>query len=139
MASSSLVSIASLFECSLILTSVYNVICVYCNIIIAASDWTLGEASLPLSVILGTFGICATLLGKWQIKAGPRKSMALSSVVFGAGVALGGLGIQLHSLPLLYFGYGVLAGVGTALAYTPPVQTLMQWFPDRKGMLLQTV
>ena len=65
--------------------------------------------------------------------------MALSSVVFGAGVALGGLGIQLHSLPLLYFGYGVLAGVGTALAYTPPVQTLMQWFPDRKGMLLQTV
>jgi hypothetical protein len=28
----------------------------------------------------------------------------------------------------------VLGGTGIGLAYTPPVQTLMQWFPDKKGI-----
>ena len=64
--------------------------------------------------------------------------MALASVVFGSGVALGGLAIHLHSLPLLYLGYGVLAGTGLGLAYTPPLQLLLQWFPDKKGILLYT-
>ena len=43
------------------------------------------------------------------------------------------VGIHYHLLPLLYLGYGVLGGAGVGLAYTPPVQTLMQWFPDKKG------
>jgi hypothetical protein len=33
--------------------------------------------------------------------------------------------IQLYTLPLL-------SGIG--LAYTPPIQTLISWFPDKKGM-----
>ncbi|CAM6000693.1 unnamed protein product [Sphagnum balticum] len=51
----------------------------------AASDWGLGEAALPLSIVLGTFGLSATLFGKWQLKVGPRKSMAYASVAFGSG------------------------------------------------------
>ena len=95
----------------------------------------LEEAAMPLSIVLGTFGLSATLFGKWQLKVGPRKSMALASVAFGSAVVLGGAAIQLHSLPLLYLGYGVLGGIGIGLAYTPPVQTLMQWFPDKKGIV----
>ncbi|CAN0536930.1 unnamed protein product, partial [Ectocarpus sp. 8 AP-2014] len=38
------------------------------------------------------------------------------------------------SLPLLYGGYGVLAGTGLGLAYTPPIQTLMGWFPDKRAL-----
>lgn len=47
---------------------------------------------------------------------------------------LGAVGIHLHMLPLLYAGYGLMAGTGIGLAYTPPIQTLMQWYPDRKGI-----
>lgn len=84
--------------------------------------------------IVGCFGVTASLVGKWQSKVGMRKTMVLGSAVFGTSVALGGLAIHIHSLPLLYLGYGVLGGLGIALSYTPPVQALVHWFPDRKGI-----
>ena len=37
-------------------------------------------------------------------------------------------------LYLLYFGYGVVGGVGLGLGYVSPVSTLIRWFPDRRGM-----
>ena len=68
------------------------------------------------------------------MKVGARKAMAAASIAFGGGLTLGAAGLYLHSLPLLYLGYGFLGGTGIGLAYTPPVQTLMQWFPDKKGI-----
>lgn len=114
-------------------------------------------------------GVSAGLVGSWQLKVGPRKAMAAAAVAFGGGLVIGSAGIYLHSLPLLYLGYGFLGGtglnlpvgisskfsidnelefshlnllgcyciiisLGIGLAYTPPVQTLMQWFPDKKGI-----
>lgn len=100
----------------------------------AAADWSLMQTALPLSIVFVFHGLSSSLIGKWQVEAGPRKSMALASFVFGGALALGSAGVYLHSLPLLYLGYGVLGGIGIGLGYTPPVQTLMQWFPDRKGI-----
>ena len=39
-----------------------------------------------------------------------------------------------HQLWLLYLGYGVLSGCGVGIAYTPPLQALIEWFPDRRGL-----
>ena len=100
----------------------------------ASSDWTLGEAAFPMSLVFLFQGASAAVLGGWQMKVGARKSMAAASVCFGGGLIIGALGIHLHSLPLLYLGYGVLGGTGIGLAYTPPVQALMEWFPDKKGI-----
>lgn len=49
------------------------------------------------------------------------------------GFALAGLGVHLHSLPLLYMGYGFFGGIGIGLGYVPAVKNLMGWFPDRVG------
>lgn len=98
----------------------------------AATDWTLGEAALPLSFAFICQGIVASSLGTWQMKIGTRKSMAIASVCFGGGMMMGAAGVYLHSLPLLYIGYGVLGGTGMGLSYTPPIQALMEWFPDKK-------
>ncbi|XP_063721905.1 oxalate:formate antiporter-like [Symsagittifera roscoffensis] len=100
----------------------------------AANDWTLAQVSLPMSVVFFLHGLSAALLGKWQMKVGPRVAMGLSGMCFGGGFALTGLGSYLHSLPLIYLGFGVLSGTGLGLAYTPPIQALMGWFPDRKGV-----
>ena len=97
----------------------------------AAADWTLMETALPLSLVFVMHGVGATLFGKWQIKAGVRTALAASAVAFGGGLMLGAAGIHYHSLPLLYAGYGFMGGSGIGLGYTPPVQTLMQWFPDK--------
>ena len=100
----------------------------------AASDWTLMESAFPISIVFLVLGLSASVAGKWQIKVGARHAIAVSALTFGGGLVAGAAGIHMHSLPLLYVGYGCMAGTGLGLAYTPPVQTLMQWFPDKKGI-----
>jgi MFS family permease len=100
----------------------------------AASDWTLMQAALPLSLVFVVHGMAASTLGAWQAKVGPKKCLLYSSMAFGGGMIGGALGVYFHSLPLLYTGYGVLAGIGLGLAYTPPIQTLISWFPDKKAL-----
>lgn len=100
----------------------------------ASSDWSLAEVSMPMSVVFCLHGLSAALLGKWQMKVGPRVSIGLAGLCFGGGFALSGLGAALHNLPLIYLGFGVLGGTGLGLAYTPPIQCLMDWFPDKKGV-----
>ena len=100
----------------------------------ASSDWSLAEVSMPMSVVFCLHGLSAALLGKWQMKVGQRVSIGLAGLCFGGGFALSGLGAALHNLPLIYLGFGVLSGTGLGLAYTPPIQCLMEWFPDKKGV-----
>lgn len=100
----------------------------------AAADWSLYECAFPLSIVFLMQGVGAAVFGKWQMRVGARKAMAFSGMAFGGGFMLGALGIHMHSLPLLYAGYGFLSGTGISLAYTPPIATLMEWFPDRKGI-----
>jgi len=42
--------------------------------------------------------------------------------------------VWLHSIWLLYLGYGVFGGIGLGFGYISPVKTLIRWFPDRPGM-----
>lgn len=100
----------------------------------AAADWSLYEAAFPLSIVFLMQGVSASVVGKWQMKVGARTALATSACAFGGGMMLGAAGIHYHSLPLLYAGYGFLGGTGIGLAYTPPVATLMEWFPDKKGV-----
>lgn len=54
--------------------------------------------------------------------------------MYGSGMLLGAAGVYMHQLPLLYLGYGAIAGCGMGIAYLPPVATLIRWFPDRRGL-----
>jgi MFS family permease len=58
----------------------------------------------------------------------------VAAVCWGGGYLVGGLGIMLHELWLVYLGYGVIGGCGLGLGYVSPVSTLIRWFPDRRGM-----
>eukprot|EP00501_MAST-03F_sp_TOSAG23-6_P000087 GSMAST32.ASY1.ANO1.89.1 assembled CDS len=105
-------------------------------VVSSASDWSLYECTMPISLVFAGQGISAALAGKWQIKVGPRVAQATASLCFGGGLCLGALGIYVlhtHQLWLLYLGYGILGGTGVGVAYTPPMQTLMEWYPKNKG------
>ena len=99
-----------------------------------AADWTLSQSCLPLSIVFVFLGGTAAALGPWQARVGHRTSLFAAAGCFGSGLAIGSAGIYLHSLPLLYTGYGALAGLALGLSYTPCISALMQWFPDKKGM-----
>lgn len=100
----------------------------------ASGDWDLSAVVWVFSVAIVFLGLAAAVAGRWLETVGPRMVGVVAACCWGGGFLLGGLGIALHQLWLLYLGYGVLGGVGLGLGYVSPVSTLIRWFPDRRGM-----
>jgi MFS family permease len=100
----------------------------------ASTDWELGAVVWIFSVAIVFLGLSAAVAGRWLERVGPRLVGVVAAFCWGGGFLLGGLGIVLHALWLVYLGYGVLGGVGLGLGYVSPVSTLIRWFPDRRGM-----
>ena len=100
----------------------------------AADDWSIRSVVWIFSVAIVFLGLSAVVGGKWLENVGPRFVGVTAACLWGSGFILGGVGIHLHQLWLLYLGYGVLGGCGLGLGYVSPVSTLIRWFPDRRGM-----
>jgi MFS family permease len=77
--------------------------------------------------------VTTSALGEWVEKSGPRRSGMVGSAFWSGALLTTALGIETHTLPLVYLGYGVLGGVGWGLMYLTPVTSAMKWFPDRRG------
>ena len=100
----------------------------------AADDWTLPTLGWIFSCAIAFLGISAATFGRWVEREGPRKAMFASALCFSGGFLISAIGVALHQILLLYFGYGVLGGIGLGIGYISPVSTLIKWFPDRPGM-----
>jgi MFS family permease len=97
-------------------------------------DFTIPQVGWIYSIALIMLGLSAAFLGKWVERNGPRKTMFTSACCFSGGLVVAAFGVNLHSLVLIYVGYGLLGGIGLGLGYIAPVSTLVKWFPDRPGM-----
>lgn len=100
----------------------------------AGMPWNLKEIGYIFSFAIAILGVAAALFGKWLETAGPRKAMFVAATCFGLGFIVSALGVHLHSLAVIYLGYGLIGGVGLGLGYISPVSTLIKWFPDRPGL-----
>jgi MFS family permease len=100
----------------------------------APDDWDMKTVVVTFSIALGVLGGSAALFGAWLERVGPRRAMFTSALCFGGGFLIGGLGILVHSIALVYLGYGAIGGIGLGVGYISPVSTLIKWFPDRPGM-----
>jgi len=100
----------------------------------APTDWSRESVIWIFSLAIVCLGLSAAFGGKWLEEVGPRKAMFVSALCFSTGFFLSALGVALHSIGLLYLGYGLVGGCGLGLGYISPVGTLIRWFPDRPGM-----
>ncbi|HEX3436507.1 MAG TPA: OFA family MFS transporter [Pseudacidobacterium sp.] len=100
----------------------------------APGDWTQPQVGWIFSFAIGVLGLSAALFGPWIEREGPRKAMAYGAVLFGLGFFIASIGVHLYQLWLVYFGYGIVGGIGLGLGYSAPVATLIRWFPDRPGL-----
>jgi MFS family permease len=96
--------------------------------------WNLKEIGYIFSIAIAFLGISAAIFGAWLEKAGPRRAMFYAALCFGTGFLIASAGVSIHSLALIYLGYGVVGGIGLGLGYISPVSTLIKWFPDRPGL-----
>jgi MFS family permease len=97
-------------------------------------DWTQPQVAWIFSLAIVMLGLSAALFGKWLETAGPRKAMFVAACCFGLGFFIAYFGVISHQLWLIYFGYGIVGGIGLGLGYISPVSTLIKWFPDRPGL-----
>lgn len=100
----------------------------------APNDWTQEKIALMFSIAIAVLGISTAVFGRWLERVGPRLAMFVAACCFGGGFIIAALGVRFHQIWLLYFGYGIVGGIGLGLGYLAPVATLIRWFPDRPGL-----
>lgn len=106
----------------------------FTNPLIEQFGWSTSQVQLTFSIAILFLGLSAAFMGHFVEKHGPRKAGILAAVCFGIGVTGAGFAVSIASLPLLYFFYGMLGGIGLGVGYIAPVSTLVKWFPDRRGL-----
>ncbi len=99
-----------------------------------AGDWKQSQIAWIFSLAFMMLGLSAAAFGKWLEGAGPRKAMFASASCFALGFFISYFGVIWHQLWIIFFGYGVVGGIGLGLGYISPVSTLIRWFPDRPGL-----
>ncbi|MDX1801318.1 MAG: OFA family MFS transporter [Marinobacter sp.] len=97
-------------------------------------NWTVPQVTHIFETFIAMLGVSAALWGGWLEHAGPRKAGCIAALCWGGGLIVGGIGVMIHQLWLVYLGCGILGGIGQGLGYITPVSTLIKWFPDRRGM-----
>jgi MFS family permease len=97
-------------------------------------DWKLTDLGWIFSIAIVVLGLSAAFLGRWVEEGGPRKAMFAAALCWSGGFLVSALGVYMHNIWVIYFGYGVLGGFGLGIGYISPVSTLIKWFPDRPGM-----
>jgi MFS family permease len=100
----------------------------------APDDWKLTELGWIFSIAIFVLGFSAAIFGRWVEEGGPRQAMFASAVCWAAGFLISAVGVYVHNIWIIYFGYGLVGGIGLGLGYISPVSTLIKWFPDRPGM-----
>jgi len=100
----------------------------------APADWKLTTLGWIFSIAIAVLGVTAAFGGRWLERVGPRKGMVVAALAWGGGFLVSALGVWMHSVWVLYLGYGVFGGIGLGFAYISPVKTLIRWFPDKPGM-----
>jgi MFS family permease len=97
-------------------------------------DWKLTDLGWIFSIAIFVLGASAALLGRWVEEGGPRRAMFTAALCWSGGFLVSAVGVYIHNIWIVYFGYGVLGGFGLGIGYISPVSTLIRWFPDRPGM-----
>jgi MFS transporter, OFA family, oxalate/formate antiporter len=96
--------------------------------------WWFSPPYTTFTTALVLLGLSAAFGGPWVERRGPRAAATAAALFFGIGLIIGGVGLATAQTVLVFLGMGVIGGIGCGLGYISPVSTLVQWFPDRRGM-----
>lgn len=97
-------------------------------------QWPRDTTAAMLSFHMVVYGFVAPVAGYLVDKIGPRKTMALGTVLLALGLALSENGSQPWHF---YLSFGVLCGAGLCLTGSVPFNIVIRnWFERRRGLAL---
>lgn len=97
--------------------------------------WSNSETAWAFSISIFMLGITASWGGQKLDKYGPKKLAITGVVLYALAYIISYFALKFQILILLYFGFGIVGGIGLGLAYVTPVATVSKWFPDKQGLV----
>ena len=94
--------------------------------------WLRSETSLAFSICMSMFCIGGFAAGMLSKRFPSRVAVWLCAALVFTGFLLAA---RVHTLTGLYISYGVLVGFGIGLSYNAIISTVIQWFPDKPGLI----
>ena len=73
-------------------------------------NWTVPAETHIFETFIALLGISAAIWGGWLEHAGPRKAGLIAALCWGGGLVIGGFGVSIHQLWLVYLGCGFIGG-----------------------------
>ncbi len=107
---------------------------IYQNPLNSTLGWATSDVTLAFTIAIFVLGVTAAFLGIFVERYGPRIAGLTAAVLYGLGTIGAGVSVQFESLVLFLATYGVIGGMGLGIGYISPISTLVDWFPDRRGM-----
>ena len=98
----------------------------------AEFGWSASALSLNFTLTMCCFCLGGMLGGLLNRRLGLRPACVISACLASAGFLIAsGMGSRIG---ILYFSYGIMAGLGIGIAYNCIISTVNAWFPDKKGL-----
>jgi len=107
---------------------------IYQNPLNRTQGWAVSDVTLAFTIAIFVLGLTAAFLGIFVERYGPRIAGLTAAVLYGLGTVGAGFSVQIGSLPLFFLTFGLVGGMGLGVGYISPISTLVDWFPDRRGM-----
>lgn len=93
--------------------------------------WDPAMLALAFSINMGIIPIPMILGGKMIDSGKGKQAIVIGGILFSVGFILSGF---VENLYLLFLTYGLLAGLGSGLAFTGNLNNILKFFPDRRGL-----
>lgn len=90
------------------------------------------EIQFAFSLAIFFLGTSAAFGGSF-VENHVKLSARISEGFFLTGLIVTSIAIYFKSVIGIYFGYGILMGIGLGIGYLTPIKTIMMWFPKNKG------
>ncbi len=95
-------------------------------------QWPRDMTAGIFSIHFLAYGLAAPIAGGLVDRIGPRKTMALGTILLSLGLVLSGLGNEPWHF---YLSFGVTTGIGLSLTGAVPFTTVLRnWFERRRGL-----
>ena len=101
---------------------------------IAASypEWSAAQLSLTFTIMMSAFCIGCLIAGSLAAIVKTRVQVIIGAALFLMGFMIAAAA----GAPMpLYFGFGVLCGLGSGFVYNAVMSTISAWFPDKQGRI----
>ena len=96
------------------------------------TEWTKTQLSLTFTITMILFCMGCMAGGFLSGKFSPKVYVVTAAALFLIGFQMTA---NIHSVAMLYIGFGVISGFGSGLVYNAVMGTITKWFPDKQGLI----